>query len=455
MFRSKAFLLFALTLLISLPSWAEKTIGINVVLKQPINNQILTDLSNYGRIKGKLTKINAVFMQAGESKLPIIQKLPYVAAANPDQPRDTGPVSEPIPVSDFTGGAATWDQDSINVVEQGSPDFRTVAQDGTGVYVAVLDTGLLQNWQTYFPTERIDLRFAKTFGAGGASGNGAIVSPPSKEVRDQNSHGTHVVSSIIGFKYVPTADNPSGYINGAAPKATIIPIKVLNQNGSGWSSAIAAGIVYVTDLHQNQLGGAPVVINMSLSGGLLDAVEKAAVDYAVARGVIIVAAASNNGPNGIMGYPGAYQPVISVAAGGYRNEFLQASWWRTVNVSDPFNASDYYLANFSSRVGAGQDMDVTGPGSYVVGPYQVNSQTSYYYLSGTSMSSPHVAGIVALMKQINPGLTNVQAESILETTAHPFGAGTNVTTATGIYTWPASATGHGWVDAAAALSLVP
>jgi subtilisin family serine protease len=71
------------------------------------------------------------------------------------------------------------------------------------------------------------------------------------------------------------------------------------------------------------------------------------------------------------------------------------------------------------------------------------------------MSSPHVAGIVALMKQINPGLTNVQAESILETTAHPFGAGTNVTTATGIYTWPASATGHGWVDAAAALSLVP
>ena len=455
MFRSRMFLLPVLALLLSVPSWAEKTIGINVVLKQPVNNQILTDLANYGTIQGKLTKINAVFMRAGESKLPIIQKLPYVAAANPDQPRDTGPVSEPIPVSDFTGGAATWDQDSINVVEQGSPDFRTVAQDGTGVYVAVLDTGLLQNWQAYFPAERIDLRYSKTFGAGGASGNGAISNPPSKEVRDQNSHGTHVVSSIIGFKYVPTADNPSGYINGAAPKATIIPIKVLNQNGSGWSSAIAAGIVYVTDLHQNQLGGAPVVINMSLSGGALDAVEKAAVDYAVARGVIIVAAAGNRGTAG-MGYPGAYTPVISVAAGGYRQEFVPASnWWRVANVPDPFNASDYYLANFSSRVKPGQDLDVTGPGSYVVGPYQTNSQTSYFFLSGTSMSSPHVAGIVALMKQINPGLTNVQAESILETTAHPFGAGTNVTTATGTYTWPASATGHGWVDAAAALSLVP
>ena len=455
MFRLRLFILSTLALCLALPSWAEKTIGINVALNQPVNNQILTDLSNYGNVKGKLTQINAVFMQAAESKLPIIQKLPYVAAANPDQPRDTGPMIEPVPVSDFSGGASTWDQDSINVTEQGSPDFRTVTEDGTGVYVAVLDTGLLSDWRTYFPEDRIDLTHARTFGAGGASGIGAIVNPPGKVTRDQNSHGTHVVSSIIGYNYGPTADNPSGYINGAAPKATIIPIKVLNQNGSGWSSAIAAGIVYVTDLHLNQLGGAPLVVNMSLSGGLLDAVEKAAVDYAVANGVIIVAAASNNGPNGIMGYPGAYQPVISVAAGGYRNEFLQASWWRTVNVPDPFSASDYYLANFSSRVGAGQDMDVTGPGSYVVGPYQVNSQTSYYYLSGTSMSSPHVAGIVALMKQKNPALTNVQAEQILESTAHPFGAGTNVTTATGTYTWPASATGAGWADAMAALSLVP
>src|SRR3990170_776049 len=87
---------------------------------------------------------------------------------------------------------------------------------------------------------------------------------------DQNSHGTHVTSTILGYNLRGTP------VNGVAPMATIIPVKVLNQNGSGWSSVIAQAITYVTDLHIGELAGSPMVINMSLGGATLDAIEKAA-----------------------------------------------------------------------------------------------------------------------------------------------------------------------------------
>ena len=89
------------------------------------------------------------------------------------------------------------------------------------------------------------------------------------------------------------------------------------------------------------------------------------------------------------------------------------------NVADPTDAADFYITDFSSRELAGQDLDVAAPGSWVVGPYQVNSgQTSYYFLGGTSMASPHVAGIVALMAQKDPTLTASEVETILEIQCH-------------------------------------
>jgi subtilisin family serine protease len=252
-----------------------------------------------------------------------------------------------------------------------------------------------------------------------------------------------------------------------APKATIIPVKVLNQNGSGWSSVIAEGILHVADLKAGPLAGSPVVINMSLGGPTLDAVEKAAIDYAVGKGVIIVASAGNNGDAG-MGFPGAYAPVISSAASGWVGEWKTCgpagvnSWWNACDVADPTSASDFYIADFSSRARPGQDLDVAAPGSWVVGPFQVNQgQLSYFFLGGTSMASPHVAGIVALMAQKNPSLTASQAEATLESTAIPLGAGsrtiTDISGSTVTVSWGANATGAGLAtaDAALGLSTVP
>ncbi len=425
-------------------------IGINVVLKTDINYTILAELGSYGKVGDVVYEIDALTMKIAEKDLATIQALPYVAAANPDAVRKGAPI-DTVSAENFFTGLDTWDLDAINVTDFGAG--RTVGYDGTGVYVAVLDTGLLDSWRQYLPEERIAVEFAKSFGGGGGE-MGNVSEQPNKWEHDQNSHGTHVTSTILGYQF------GASQINGVAPMATVIPVKVLNQNGSGWSSMVARGITYITDLKVNgDLGSSSVVINMSLGGPSLDAMEKVAVDYAVANGVIVVASAGNEGEAG-MGYPGAYAPVISVAASGWVGEWTAASWWRTLNVPDPTNPADFYITDFSSRELAGQDLDVAAPGSWVVGPYQVNSgQISYYYLGGTSMASPHVAGIVALMVQKNPALTAANAESYLEGSAIalPPGCRTVVDPSFGPtqFCWGADATGFGLATADAALAATP
>jgi subtilisin family serine protease len=234
---------------------------------------------------------------------------------------------------------------------------------------------------------------------------------------------------------------------------------VLGQQGFGWSSVIARGIVYVAALKAGPLADTPVVINMSLGGPEPElAIEKAAIDYAISKGVIVVAAAGNEGESG-MGYPGAYQPVISSAASGWTGEWIGRGWIRN-DVADPTKPEDFYITDFSSRQKAGQDLDVAAPGSWVVGPYQEQSgKTSYFYLPGTSMAAPHVAGIVGLMAQKSPTLTAAQAEGILERTAIPLPAGCRtVTQSDGTsqqVCWGADATGAGLVTADAALAETP
>jgi subtilisin family serine protease len=391
----------------TLPLCAQ-TIGINVVLNTAISQLILADLGTHGRVRDVVPEINAVTLQAPAGELPAIQALPYVLAANPDQPRNTGPV-QTAAVTDYDSGLSTWDLDAINVTDLGAG--RTVAFNGDGVYVAVLDTGLVNNWPYYFPASRIAVQYAKSFGGGGGD-MGFVSSQPNKWGQDQNSHGTHVTSTVLVFNMY------GAFFNGVAPSATVIPVKVLNQNGSGWSSVIARGIAYVTELKKSgALGSGSVVINMSLGGSRLDIMEQAAIDDAVSHGVIIVASAGNNGSRG-MGYPGAYAPVISVAAAGWYGTGATPFSWFSDDVPES-NGNAFYVPSWSSRARTGQSLDVTAPGDNVVGPYQVNGQISYYYLSGTSMASPHVTGVVALMVQKNPALTADQAHSILKSSTLP------------------------------------
>jgi subtilisin family serine protease len=457
----------------SAPELASKStgamIGVNVVLKGRATAAQLSQLESYGKVLDQIVELNAVHMSGKASQLPAIQALPFVSAAGPDAEREGRPVA-PVAVSDFAAtGLSTWDLDAVNVTSTPLTSARAVTQDGSGVYVAILDTGLLPTWRQFFPAERIAAQYATSFGGGG-NDRGNVSEQPNKWEQDVNSHGTHVTSTVLGYQFF------ANRINGVAPKATVIPVKVLNQSGSGWSSVIAHGIVYIADL-KAQLD-APVVINLSLGGPEGDPIENAAIDYAISKGVIVVAAAGNSGDQG-MDFPAAYQPVISVAAAGWVGQWgcgtttQNPAWFVLCDVAEPTAASDFYIANFSGRsINASQDLDVAAPGSWVVGPYQINnaqpnnslgkSQGQYFFVSGASAAAPHVAGIVALMLQKHPGLTAAEAETILETSAIPIPAGTRTAfeplgagLTPVVETWQANATGAGLATANLALAATP
>jgi len=412
--------------------------NVEIVLTGELTDEILAELAGYGKVTGQYGKIRGLTMDLRESALAEVLALSYVDVV--------GERAERFAL-DYSDGISTWDHDIINITEFFAS--RVVDYDGEGVYVAVLDTGLVKNWRDYLPADQVAVEYAKAFSGGGGD-NPNVSEPANKWERDTHSHGTHVTSTVVGY-YLNLFGVP---VNGAAPKATIIPVKVLNDNGSGWSSMIAAGIVYIADLKEEL--GAPMVINMSLGGPELSALEKAAIDYAIEKGVIVVASAGNEGAEG-MGYPGAYAPVISVGSAGWTGEWASGGWWQGLAVAEPTTADVVYVSDFSSREMPGQDLDVLAPGSWIVGPYLAfgaahppiwsnGKPGEYYFLGGTSMAAPHVAGLAALMLQKDDSLEQLDVELLLEANTIPIPAGSAVVDGV-LYEWEDDATGAGLIQA--------
>ncbi|MDD5264096.1 MAG: S8 family serine peptidase [Candidatus Bipolaricaulis sp.] len=429
---------------------------IEVVVDGPLSDAIVAELAEYGQVTQRFDAIGGLIMRTKESALKALSSLPSVRVAGAIAQRHT---------DNYAGGISTWDLDLMNVTDPSAS--RVVEYDGTGVYVAVLDTGLVQNWREYLPEERIAVQYAKAFKSG-ASDNSTVAEATHQWERDTEAHGTHVTSTILGY-WIKSLTAPYA-VNGVAPMATVIPVKVLGNNGGGWSPAIAAGIVYAVDLKVAL--DAPMVINMSLGGSELSPLEAAAIDYAVDNGVVVVASAGNEGEAG-MGYPGAYAPVVSVGAIGWVGEWVGfGAFWRE-DVPEPATIealqNSVYVCDFSSRAVEDQDLDVLAPGSWIVGPYlgsgaatpplRANGKPGeYYFLGGTSMASPHVAGLVALMFDKNPALAAADVEGILEGTAIDLPAGSRtVDDGSGVkveFSWRDDATGAGIVLAGEVLDAV-
>jgi len=322
-----------------------------------------------------------------------LAKRPEVEVAEPDAMMSLSPDEEGIEVAEAPAHEGfpndplypkQWHLDQI-----GMPQAWKLA-DGNGVIVAVLDTGVAyENYKQFHQLPDLaGLDFVDPYDFVGNS----------THADDDHGHGSHVTGTIA------QATNNGIGVAGVALNVKIMPLKVLSGSGSGSVAGIADAIRYAAD------HGAKV-INMSLGGPFPSTVLKKAVKYAHDKGVVVVCAAGNEG-RGKVGYPAAYPGAIAVAA----------------TQSD--EATTFY-SNY------GKDIDIAAPGGNTTdgrgnrnnpdGGVLQNTimiengrsdptRDGYFAFMGTSMASPHVAGVAALV--VGEGVTDPDmVEQILKDTA--------------------------------------
>ena len=130
------------------PSWAKRRLASTWLFKGAITQANLADLGHYGTVL-ETVPIKLVTLKSRASQLPAIRSRSYVVAANPDAERKGSPL-DTVAATNFANGTSTWDMDAVNVTANPGFSGRAVNYDGTGVYVAVIDTGLLDSWRQYF-----------------------------------------------------------------------------------------------------------------------------------------------------------------------------------------------------------------------------------------------------------------------------------------------------------------
>jgi subtilisin len=240
---------------------------------------------------------------------------------------------------------------------------------GGEIKVAILDTGIDQNHQ--------DLTVA----------GGVTTVDDTHWGNDGNGHGTHVAGTVAAL------DNDLGVV-GVAPQVSLYAVKVLSDGGSGSVSSVVAGIEWAV----NQ---SIPILNMSLGSSSDSQTLRNACDVAYAAGHLIVSSAGNSGNPGGRGdnvsYPARYESVIAVASSTINNT----------------------RSSFSST---GPAVELIAPGSSILSTLPGNNYGTY---SGTSMASPHVAGVAALAWASNSSLSNSDVRQILRDTAQDLGLSSN------------------------------
>ena len=369
------------------------------------------------------------------------------------------------------------------------------ALDGTGVGVAVIDSGVTAVGDLYWwiPSNQ-------TYGSRVVYSQNFV--PGTTEISDQYGHGTHVAGIIAGAGWFSTGSNFTHTFKGIAPNANIINLRVLDQNGAGTDSSVIGAIQTAIRLKSTYNIR---VINLSLGRQVYESYTLdplcQAVEAAWNAGIVVVAAAGNQGRNDSAGTDG----YGTIAAPGNDPYAITVGAMKTANT--PTRVDDT-IASYSSKGPTAFDFvvkpDIVAPGNRVIStlapnapllssPTDVylseysNSTTtstgsggntknnkkssksslstvttntispSYMRLSGTSMATPVVSGAAALLLQQNPNLTPDQVKArLMKTASKNFPAVSTVTDpTTGItYTdyYDIFTIGAGYLDIAAALS---
>lgn len=217
---------------------------------------------------------------------------------------------------------------------------------------------------------------------------------------DDNGHGTHVATTLVS----PVGDGIG--IAGVAPGCTIMPIKVLGADASGTYENIAGGIRYAADQ------GAQI-INLSLTGTQPAAILQDAVQYAAAKGCLIVAAAGNEARFGV-GYPARYPQCIAVGATRFDGQLAAYSnrgWGLTLVAPGGDTTLDQNGDGYPDGILAETFDAKQGYGSF-----------GYYFYAGTSMAAPQVSGVAALALAANPQLGPEDLRQALLASAAPLGS---------------------------------
>ncbi|MFJ3520030.1 MULTISPECIES: S8 family serine peptidase [unclassified Streptomyces] len=259
----------------------------------------------------------------------------------------------------------SWGLDRIDQTAQaGDKKYNYPDGGGEGVTAYVIDTGVRTTHED--------------FGGRATSGFDAVDNDESAD--DGNGHGTHVAGTIAGTAH------------GVAKKAKVVAVRVLDDNGSGTTEQVVAGIDWVTQNHSG-----PSVANMSLGGGVDEALDEA-VRRAIASGVTFAVAAGNESSDAGQGSPSRVTEALTVA-------------------SSTIDDAQSSFSNFGSVV------DLYAPGSDITSTWN-DSDTGTKTISGTSMAAPHVAGAAAVYLGAHPSATPAEAATAL-TGAATSGAVTN------------------------------